>query len=209
MIGFGFTIYKFMQAFADQFRPGAARTVGIFLITLGTVSVIFGCIEYWQTAREIREAYHESMRRFPLVMAAIIGSVGGQEIPVILDFMLGYEQGAKDTNPDVTAIRQFADSWDDPAKGKELAKAQYSQGADIIFQIAAGTGQGADQGDGGDQAHQRHRHDFIRSAHVRRFRQKLHRHRHCLGRGRSTGGGPGRYGTNPGQPDRMAGRRAR
>jgi len=72
----------------------------------------------------------------------IIGSVGGQEIPVILDFMVGYEQGAKDTNPDVTIIRQFADSWDDPAKGKELAKAQYSQGADIIFQIAAGTGQG-------------------------------------------------------------------
>jgi basic membrane protein A len=72
----------------------------------------------------------------------IIGSVGGQEIPVILDFMVGYEQGAKETNPDVTTIRQFADSWDDPAKGKELAKAQYSQGADIIFQIAAGTGQG-------------------------------------------------------------------
>ncbi|MBK8047101.1 MAG: BMP family ABC transporter substrate-binding protein [Anaerolineales bacterium] len=73
---------------------------------------------------------------------AVIGSVGGQEIPIILDFMLGYEQGARDTNPDIQAIRQFANSWDDPAKGKELAKAQYSQGADIVFQIAGGTGQG-------------------------------------------------------------------
>lgn len=73
---------------------------------------------------------------------AVIGSVGGQEIPVILDFMVGYEQGAKDTNADVTVIRQFADSWNDPAKGKELTKAQYSQGADIVFQIAGGTGQG-------------------------------------------------------------------
>ena len=73
---------------------------------------------------------------------AVIGSVGGQEIPVILDFMVGYEQGAKDTNPDITTIRQFADSWNDPAKGKELTKAQYSQGADIVFQIAGGTGQG-------------------------------------------------------------------
>ncbi len=72
----------------------------------------------------------------------IIGSVGGQEIPVILDFMVGYEQGARDTNPDIEVIRQFADSWNDPAKGKELAKAQYSQGADIVFQIAGGTGQG-------------------------------------------------------------------
>jgi len=73
---------------------------------------------------------------------AIIGAVGGQEIPVILDFLVGYEQGAKDTNPDIQVIRQFANSWNDPAKGKELAKAQYSQGADIVFQIAAGTGQG-------------------------------------------------------------------
>jgi basic membrane protein A len=72
----------------------------------------------------------------------VIGSVGGQEIPVIVDFMVGYEQGAKDTNPDVQVIRQFADSWNDPAKGKELTKAQYSQGADIVFQIAGGTGQG-------------------------------------------------------------------
>lgn len=73
---------------------------------------------------------------------AVIGSVGGQEIPVIVDFMVGYEQGAKDTNPDIQVIRQFADSWNDPAKGKELTKAQYSQGADIVFQIAGGTGQG-------------------------------------------------------------------
>ncbi len=73
---------------------------------------------------------------------AVIGSVGGQEIPVILDFMVGYEQGAKDTNPDIQVIRQFAGGWNDPAKGKELAKAQYSQGADIVFQIAGGTGQG-------------------------------------------------------------------
>lgn len=72
----------------------------------------------------------------------VIGSVGGQEIDVIVDFMVGYEQGAKDTNPDITVIRQFADSWNDPAKGKELTKAQYSQGADIVFQIAGGTGQG-------------------------------------------------------------------
>ena len=73
---------------------------------------------------------------------AVIGSVGGQEIPVILDFMVGYEQGARDTNPDIQVLRQFADSWNDPAKGKELTKAQYSQGADIVFQIAGGTGQG-------------------------------------------------------------------
>lgn len=72
----------------------------------------------------------------------IIGVVGGQEIPVILDFIVGYEQGARDTEPAIQVIRQFAGSWNDPAKGKELAKAEFSQGADIVFQIAGGTGQG-------------------------------------------------------------------
>jgi len=75
----------------------------------------------------------------------VIGSIGGQDIPVILDFMIGYEQGATDTQADIQVIRQFVgggNPWNDPAKGKELAKAQYSQGADIIFQIAAGSGQG-------------------------------------------------------------------
>ncbi len=73
---------------------------------------------------------------------AVIGVVGGQEIPIILDFIVGYEQGAKDTNADIKVISQFADSWNDPAKGKELTKAQYSQGADIVFQLAGATGQG-------------------------------------------------------------------
>jgi putative membrane protein len=76
MIGFGFTLYKFIQQFADQFRPGAARTVGLFLISLGTMSVIFGCIEYLQSASEIRERFHFEMRKFPLLMAGMIGSIG-------------------------------------------------------------------------------------------------------------------------------------
>ncbi len=72
----------------------------------------------------------------------VIGAVGGQEIPVILDFMVGYEQGARDTSPQITVLREFAQSWNDPAKGKALAKDQYRRGADVIFQIAGGTGQG-------------------------------------------------------------------
>ena len=76
MIGFGFTIYKFVQSLGTQVRPNAARDLGLFLIAWGTMSVVFGCLEYWQTAREIREAYQVAMRKFPLVMAAVIGSLG-------------------------------------------------------------------------------------------------------------------------------------
>ena len=75
----------------------------------------------------------------------IIGVVGGSDIPVINDFIVGYKQGAVDTNPDTQVIVQYPASdnpWNDPAKGKEITLAMYQQGADIVFNVAGGTGQG-------------------------------------------------------------------
>lgn len=72
----------------------------------------------------------------------IIGCIGAREIPVILDFIVGFEQGASATDPNVQVIRSFADGWSNPILGKSLAEAQYAQGADIIFQIAGATGLG-------------------------------------------------------------------
>lgn len=73
----------------------------------------------------------------------VIGTVGGQDIPVINDFIVGYVQGAVDAGlaaEDV--IIQYAGGWNDPVKGKEIAKAMFLQGADIVFQVAGGTGVG-------------------------------------------------------------------
>lgn len=74
--------------------------------------------------------------------APIIGAVGGQPIPVIHNFIVGYEQGACLVNPTSRTIVQYAGSWNDPARGKEIALAMYEQGADIVFQAAGGTGVG-------------------------------------------------------------------
>lgn len=74
--------------------------------------------------------------------AHIIGAIGGQDIPVINDFIVGYEQGACLVNPDSQVLVQYAGGWNDPAKGKEIALAMYEQQADIVFQIAGGTGVG-------------------------------------------------------------------
>ena len=60
--------------------------------------------------------------------APIIGAVGGQQIPVIDDFIVGYEQGACLVNPDTQSIVQYAGSWNDPARGKEITLAMYEQG---------------------------------------------------------------------------------
>ena len=75
----------------------------------------------------------------------IVGAVGGQDIPVINDFIVGYEQGVLAASADNQVIVNYADSWNDPAKGKELALAMYQQGADYVFQIAGGTGVGVFQ----------------------------------------------------------------
>ena len=74
--------------------------------------------------------------------APVLGAIGGQDIPVINDFIVGYEQGACLVNPDSQVLVQYAGGWNDPAKGKEIALAMYQQNADIVFQIAGGTGVG-------------------------------------------------------------------
>jgi basic membrane protein A and related proteins len=75
-----------------------------------------------------------------------IGAVGGQDIPVINDFIVGYKQGAASVGIDPgKVIVQYAGGWNDPVKGKEIALAMYQQGADIVFQIAGGTGVGVFQ----------------------------------------------------------------
>ena len=77
---------------------------------------------------------------------AIIGWVGGMDIPVLHDFITGYEQGAKYINPDIQILQSFAGEWSNPLKGKELTFAQYDQGADIVMNVASGTGVGILEG---------------------------------------------------------------
>lgn len=62
-----------------------------------------------------------------------IGMVGGMDLPVIRNFQVGYEAGAKYINKDVKVETIFAEDFEDPAKGKECATALYSRGADILI----------------------------------------------------------------------------
>lgn len=75
-----------------------------------------------------------------------VGFVGGMDIPLIRKFACGYAQGVKAVNADAEIISNMTGTtpaaWNDPVKGSELAKAQISQGADVIFAAAGGTGLG-------------------------------------------------------------------
>ena len=76
----------------------------------------------------------------------IVGFVGGMDIPLIRRFGCGFAQGVKAVNADATIIANMTGTtpaaWNDPVKGSELTKAQISQGADVVFAAAGGTGVG-------------------------------------------------------------------
>ncbi len=78
-----------------------------------------------------------------------VGFVGGMDIPLIRKFQCGYEQGAKFANPKVevsaTMTGTTPAAWSDPARGGELAKAQFARGVDVVFAAAGGTGAGVYQ----------------------------------------------------------------
>ena len=72
----------------------------------------------------------------------VVGAVGGQDQPVINDFIVGYKQGAAAFNPEIKVVTNYTNTYDDPAMGKECALALNDQKADVIFQIASAAGDG-------------------------------------------------------------------
>ncbi len=76
----------------------------------------------------------------------VIGFVGGMDIPLIHKFEAGYRQGALAVCPDCRVLVGYAgtspEAFKNPAKGKELALAQYAAGAAVIFHAAGSTGLG-------------------------------------------------------------------
>ncbi|MCI2425989.1 BMP family ABC transporter substrate-binding protein [Candidatus Acetothermia bacterium] len=72
----------------------------------------------------------------------LIGFLGGMDIPVINDFLVGYIAGARYIYPNIRIFISYAGTFADPARGKELALAQLRAGVDIVFHAASLTGLG-------------------------------------------------------------------
>lgn len=71
-----------------------------------------------------------------------LGFIGGRDIPVIRNFQMGMEQGIEYVKQDVDLSAVYAGTFDDPAKGAELAMTLFGQGVPIIYQAAGPTGEG-------------------------------------------------------------------
>ena len=55
------------------------------------------------------------------------------EIPPVVRYVVGYQNGAKWMKPDVNTLNVYIPSFVDPAKGKETGQSMIDQGCDVIF----------------------------------------------------------------------------
>ncbi len=81
--------------------------------------------------------------------SGVIGAVGGiNTIPAVVKYIKGYQNGALSVNPNAKILQVYVSTditkaFNDPATGEAIAKQMISQKADVIFQVAGLSGQGA------------------------------------------------------------------
>ncbi len=75
-----------------------------------------------------------------------VGFIGGMKIPLVEAFEIGFNAGIKKIDPNVKLLVNYVGvtpkAFDNPAKAKELALAQYNKGVDIILVAAGASGLG-------------------------------------------------------------------
>jgi basic membrane protein A len=72
-----------------------------------------------------------------------ISSVGGLKIPPVDAFIAGYQDCAKQVNPDIRTLNAYSQDFVAQDKCKEVALNQIDQGSDVVFQVAGQCGLGA------------------------------------------------------------------
>lgn len=78
----------------------------------------------------------------------VIGAVGGIfAIPPVPQYIGGYHNGCLSVNPDATVLVEYvsediAVAFNDPDTGRQLADQMVEADADVLFQVAGGSGQG-------------------------------------------------------------------
>ena len=81
MITFGFTIYKFLEAFreAEHFtggRPNAPRNLGLALIGVGTGALIVATFQHYQSLKQLQGDGRQSLWSLTIIVAIFIALIG-------------------------------------------------------------------------------------------------------------------------------------
>ena len=106
--------------------------------TLGDPAENLLCITYAQNEGSFLAGYIAAA----MSKTGVVGAVGGADDITINDFIVGFKQGAEYFDASIKVETNYANSWDDPAKGKDCANILHGRGADVIFQVASKAGDG-------------------------------------------------------------------
>ena len=149
-----------MRAFAERgydliIGIGFAQTPIIELVAKDYPNIRFAIVDGFSNLpnvaplqfKEQEGSYLVGMLAAKTTKTGTIGFLGGMDIGLIHRFKGGYEEGARAVNPNIRVIPNYVGvtdaAWNNPGKGKEIALAQISKGADVIFTAAGNSGLGA------------------------------------------------------------------
>ena len=140
IVGIGFSQGSSMEKVAKDFPKLKFAVIDAVVKMPNVQSILF---------KEQEGSFLVGMMAAMASKSGKVGFVGGMDIPLIRRFQCGFEQGAKYANPKVEALANMTGTtptaWNDPARGAELAKAQFAAGVDVVFAAAGGTGIGVYQ----------------------------------------------------------------
>ena len=75
----------------------------------------------------------------------VIGFIGGERYPNLINVYEGYKQGAKAIDNNIEVLDTYLNDWDSPEKGNEAAMSQINKGADLLLHVADTSGHGVIQ----------------------------------------------------------------
>jgi len=133
-VGVGFLLTDAMNEVAPQYPDKKFLLIDSVAKPGNVASVTF---------KEQEGAFLAGVVAGKMTKTNVIGIVGGQKIPPVIRYQVGFEAGVKSVNPHAKILISYADTFQDPAQGKELTLAQYNQRADVVFPIAGRTGVGS------------------------------------------------------------------
>lgn len=133
IIGVGFLFEESMKAAAEQFPEQKFAVVDTVIDAPNVASLTFAANQ---------GSYLVGVAAGLATETNKIGFIGGMQYPTIQEFEFGFRAGVKAVNPDAEVFVQYADSFEDAGKGKEIALAQHNKGADVIYHAAGGVGVG-------------------------------------------------------------------
>jgi len=97
---------------------------------------------YACTYKQNEVSYLAGMIAAKMSKTGVIGAIGGDDIEVINDFMVGYIEGAQKMNSAIKVSIAYIGNWTDIAKSKELTLTEMQQGADLVYNVAGSAGEG-------------------------------------------------------------------